>query len=81
MDTVSVNQFQDTLKDCVGKVISQQTPLKVIRANGADFVVVSAEDWEREQETLICVTKQQLDATNFSIHDDTYPGQRVYTHR
>jgi antitoxin YefM len=60
MDTVSVNQFRDTLKDCVEKVISQHSPLKVTRRNGKDFVVVSAEDWEQEQETLHVLQNSNL---------------------
>ena len=60
MDTVSVNKFRDKLKDCVERVISQHTPLKVTRRNGEDFVVVSAEDWEREQETLYVLQSSDL---------------------
>ena len=60
MDTVSVNKFRDTLKDCVERVISQHNPLKVTRRNGEDFVVVSAEDWEREQETLHVLQSSNL---------------------
>ncbi len=60
MDTVSVNKFRDKLKDCVERVISQHTPLKVTRRNGEDFVVVSAEDWEREQETLYVLQNSDL---------------------
>jgi antitoxin YefM len=60
MDTVSVNKFRDTLKDCVEKVVSQHVPLKVTRRNGEDFVVVSAEDWEREQETLYILQNSSL---------------------
>lgn len=60
MDTVSVNKFRDALKDCVERVISQHTPLKVTRRNGEDFVVVSAEDWEREQETLHVLQSSNL---------------------
>ena len=60
MDTVSVNKFRDTLRDCVERVISQHTPLKVTRRNGEDFVVVSAEDWEREQETLYVLQNSNL---------------------
>lgn len=60
MDTVSVNKFRDTLKDCVEKVISQHNPLKVTRRNGEDFVVVSAEDWERDQETLHVLQSSHL---------------------
>ena len=52
MDSVSVNQFRDQLKAHVEKVINEHIPLKVTRRNGKDFVVISAEDWEREQETL-----------------------------
>ena len=60
MDTVSVNKFRDTLKDCVEKVISQHNPLKVTRRNGQDFVVMSAEDWEQEQETLYVLQNSSL---------------------
>ena len=52
MDIVNVNEFRDTLKDCVEKVITQHNPLKVTRQDGDDFIVVSAADWEQEQETL-----------------------------
>ncbi len=60
MDTVSVNKFRDTLRDCVERVINQHVPLKVTRRNGEDFVVVSAEDWEREQETLYVLQNSSL---------------------
>ena len=60
MDTVSVNKFRDTLRSCVEKVIDQHTPLKVTRRNGEDFIVVSAEDWEREQETLYVLQNSNL---------------------
>jgi antitoxin YefM len=60
MDTVSVNKFRDTLKDCIEKVVSQHNPLKVTRRSGEDFIVVSAEDWEREQETLHVLQSSSL---------------------
>lgn len=60
MDTVSVNQFRDNLKSMVEQVISEHAPLKVTRRAGADFVVVSAEDWEREQETLYVLQNRGL---------------------
>ena len=60
MDSVSVNQFRDQLKAHVEKVINQHTPLKVTRRNGNDFVVISAEDWEREQETLYVLQNTNL---------------------
>lgn len=60
MNSVSVNKFRDTLKDCVEKVINEHNPLKVTRQNGKDFIVVSAEDWEREQETLYVLQNTNL---------------------
>jgi antitoxin YefM len=60
MDSVSVNQFRENLKHFVEQVISQHTVLKVTRRNGEDFVVISAEDWEREQETLYVWQNQNL---------------------
>jgi len=60
MDSVSVNEFRDKLKDHVEKVISEHKPLRVTRRNGNDFVVMSAEDWEREQETLYVLQNSSL---------------------
>ncbi|MEL6553069.1 MAG: type II toxin-antitoxin system Phd/YefM family antitoxin [Cyanobacteria bacterium J06621_11] len=60
MESVSVNKFRETLKDCVDNVVNQHNPLKVTRRNGEDFVVVSAEDWEREQETLYILQNNDL---------------------
>ncbi|MFO8156037.1 MAG: type II toxin-antitoxin system Phd/YefM family antitoxin [Thiohalospira sp.] len=52
MDTVSVNRFRDNLKTYVEQAINEHEPVKVTRRSGPAFVVMSAEDWEREQETL-----------------------------
>lgn len=60
MDSVSVNQFRENLKHFVEQVASQHEPLKVTRRNGEDFVVISAEDWEREQETLYVLQNHSL---------------------
>jgi antitoxin YefM len=60
MDTVSVNKFRDHLKSYVEQVISQHMPIKVTRRSGEDFVVVSADDWEREQETLYVLQNSDL---------------------
>jgi antitoxin YefM len=60
MDSVSVNQFRDKLKAHVEKVINENIPLRVTRRNGNDFVVISAEDWEREQETLYVLQNASL---------------------
>ena len=60
MNSISVNQFREKLKHFVETVIQEHQPLKVTRRSGADFVVVSAEDWEREQETLYILQNQSL---------------------
>lgn len=60
MDSISVNQFREKLKHCVERVISEHQPLKVTRRNGEDFVVISAEDWQREKETLYVLQNQSL---------------------
>ncbi len=60
MDSISVNKFRDNLKSCVEKVVDEHQPLKVTRRNGEDFIIVSAEDWEREQETLYILQNNSL---------------------
>lgn len=60
MDTISVNKFRDNLKSVVEEVVSRHEPVKVTRRAGEDFVVMSAEDWEREQETLHVLQSKNL---------------------
>jgi antitoxin YefM len=60
MDSVSVNKFRDNLKRFVEQVVTGHLPLKVTRRSGEDFVVISAEDWDREQETLIILQNNDL---------------------
>jgi antitoxin YefM len=60
MDSVSVNKFRDNLKSFVQQVVSQHLPIKVTRRSGEDFVVISAEDWERDQETLFVLQSTSL---------------------
>ncbi len=60
MDSISVNKFRDNLKSYIEQVITNHLPLKVTRRSGEDFVVLSAEDWEREQETLTVLQNSDL---------------------
>ena len=60
MDSVSVNKFRGNLKHFVEQVVTGHVPLKVTRRSGEDFVVVSAEDWEREQESLFVLQNDAL---------------------
>ncbi len=60
MDSTTVNKFRDGLKSFVEQVVTQHTPLRVTRRSGSDFVVMSAEDWERDQETLYVLQNTSL---------------------
>jgi len=60
MDNTSVNKFRDNMKTYVEQVVDAHVPLKVTRRGGDDFVVVSADDWEREQETLYVLQNNRL---------------------
>ncbi len=60
MDTISVNKFRDNLKSVVEQIVNQHEPVKVTRRAGEAFVVMSAEDWEREQETLHVLQSKSL---------------------
>ena len=60
MDSISVNQFRENLKTYVEQTVSEHEPIKVTRRAGDDFIVMSAEDWEREQETLHVLQSNRL---------------------
>ncbi|MDA8962521.1 type II toxin-antitoxin system Phd/YefM family antitoxin [Pseudomonadales bacterium] len=60
MDSVSVNKFRDNLKFFVEQIVTEHSPLKVTRRTGEDFVVLSADDWERDQETLYVLQNNSL---------------------
>ena len=60
MESTSVNKFRENLKSFVEQVIANHLPLKVTRRRGGDFVVMSADDWEREQETLYVLQNKSL---------------------
>lgn len=60
MNSISVNQFRDNLKSYVEQTVNEHEPLKVTRLASEDFVVMSADDWEREQETLHVLQSNSL---------------------
>ena len=57
---LSVNKFRANIKTFVDKVVEDHQAIKVNRRSGKDFVIISAEDWEREQETLFVVRNKSL---------------------
>jgi antitoxin YefM len=60
VDSVSVNKFRDNLKTFVEQIVTKHVPLKVTRRSGEDFIVIGADDWEREQETLYVLQNKNL---------------------
>ncbi len=60
MVELSVNKFRSNLKCFVDKAIYDHIPLKVTRRMGKDFIVMGAEDWERDQETLYVLQNSSL---------------------
>jgi len=77
METVSVNQFRDNLKSYVEQVVDNHEPLKVTRRAGEAFVVISADDWEREQETLYVLRNASLIA-QIAASAVTHTQQKSY---
>jgi len=57
---LSVNQFRSNLKQYVDLAVDNHEPLQVSRKNGEAFVVMSLEDYEREQETLYVLGNTSL---------------------
>lgn len=57
---MTVNEFRSNLKASVDEVVQDHAPLRVTRRSGEDFVVISAQDWESEQETLYVLQNQSL---------------------
>jgi len=57
---LSVNKFRANIKEIVDKAITEHRPIRINRRSGKDFVVISAEDWEREQETLYVLRNKSL---------------------
>jgi len=60
MNSISINQFKNNLQDLIKQVINQHIPIKITNQDGEDFIVISAEDWEQQQETLFVLQNNEL---------------------
>jgi len=60
MNSVSVNQFRENLKSYVEQTVNEHKPIKVTQGSGDDFIVMSADDWESEQETMHVLQSSNL---------------------
>ena len=52
MKTIDVKKFSDNLQRNAGEAVADESRLKVRLGNGKYFVVLSADEWERDEETL-----------------------------
>jgi antitoxin YefM len=77
MIQLSVNKFRSNLKSFVEQAINDHVPLRVRRRAGRDFIVMSAEDWEREQETLYVLQNSSL-MMQIAESIKTYQSKRGY---
>lgn len=60
MKEITVNQFRSHLKENVEQVTRNHEALKVTRQAGDAFIVMSEEDWQRDQETLFVLSNSSL---------------------
>lgn len=60
MNSITINQFRNNLQDLIKQVINQHIPIKITNQDGQDFIVISAEDWEQQQETLFVLQNSNL---------------------
>ncbi len=57
---LSVNKFRANLKVFVDKAIDEHLAIRIKRRAGKDFIIISAEDWDRDQETLYVLRNNSL---------------------
>lgn len=57
---ISVNQFRANIKSFIDSAFANHSGILVKRRAGNDFVVQSAEDYERDQETLYVLQNSSL---------------------
>ncbi|AOX03701.1 prevent-host-death protein [Moorena producens PAL-8-15-08-1] len=60
MNSIPINQFKTNIQDFIKKVITQHIPLKITDPIEGDFIIISAEDWEQQQETLYVLQNSHL---------------------
>ena len=72
MNSIPLGQFQNNIHDLIKQVINQYTPLKITDQLEGDCIIVSAEDWEQQQETLFVLQNSDLmEQINHSIATHT----------
>ena len=60
MEVMSYSSFREKLATVLDSISNNSTVVKVTRQNGKAAVVMSLEDWERDQETLYVLQNKSL---------------------
>ncbi|NEO68156.1 type II toxin-antitoxin system Phd/YefM family antitoxin [Moorena sp. SIO3H5] len=60
MNSIPIKQFKTNIQNFIKQVINQHTPLKITDPNQGDFIIISAKDWEQQQETLYVLQNSHL---------------------
>ena len=60
MEVMSYSSFREKLASVLDGISNNSTVVKVTRQNGKAAVVMSLEDWERDQETLYVLQNKSL---------------------
>ncbi|MGB3916624.1 MAG: type II toxin-antitoxin system Phd/YefM family antitoxin [Thiothrix litoralis] len=60
MEVMSYSNFREKLASVLDTISNNSTVVKVTRQNGKAAVVMSLEDWERDQETLYVLQNKSL---------------------
>ena len=60
MDVMSYSSFREKLASVLDYISDNSTIVKITRQNGKAAVVMSLEDWERDQETLYILQNKPL---------------------
>ena len=60
MREIAAERFFSNPQETLEPVLGEHSPVRVTRADGKAFVVVDADDWDREQETLYVLRNESL---------------------
>ncbi len=60
MTEMNINQFCSKLFQNRNIKISDYEPLRIIQEGGEDFIIISAKEWERRNETLYILENSSL---------------------
>jgi antitoxin YefM len=60
MEVMSYSSFREKLASVLDSISDNSTVVKITRQNGKAAIVMSLEDWERDQETLYVLQNKAL---------------------